>query len=82
LRSWSTSSGNAGARGQGLGTRLAQRLEEGATWFGLPAISGELRPSTVRRTTFDWRYDLSSLRARRQQRAAAVARLRAEARVG
>jgi GNAT superfamily N-acetyltransferase len=70
------------ARGQGLGTRLARRLEEGATWLGLPAVSAELPPSAIRRTTFDWRYDLSSLRARRQQRAAAVARLRAEARVG
>jgi GNAT superfamily N-acetyltransferase len=89
------------ARGQGLGTRLAQRLEEGATWLGLeaidaggvtdrsrnfylrlgyqgqgPAMRKEL-PAAARRTTFDWRYDLAALRARSQQRAAAVARLRA-----
>jgi GNAT superfamily N-acetyltransferase len=89
------------ARGQGLGTRLAQRLEEGAIWLGLPAIDAgavtdrtrnfylrlgyhgqgstmrkELPASGVRRTPFDWRYDLRSLRARRQQRGAAVARLR------
>jgi N-acetylglutamate synthase-like GNAT family acetyltransferase len=89
------------ARGGGLGTRLAQRLEEGATWLGLEAIDADgvtdrtrdfyLRlgyhgrgatmrkelPAAARRTTFDWRYDLGALRARRQQRAAAVARLRA-----
>jgi hypothetical protein len=34
-------------------------------------------PAATRRTTFDWRYDLEALRARRQPRAAAVARLRA-----
>jgi len=34
-------------------------------------------PAAARRTTFDWRYDLDALRARREQRAAAVARLRA-----
>jgi len=37
----------------------------------------ELPAAAARRTTFDWRYDLAALRARRQQRAAAVARLRA-----
>jgi hypothetical protein len=90
------------ARGQGLGTRLAQRLEEAATWLGLPAINAggvtertrgfylhlgyrgrgsmmlkELPTSALRRNPGGWRYDLGSLRARRQQRRAAVARLRA-----
>ena len=90
------------ARGQGLGTRLVQRLEVGAMWLGLPALEAdsptdrtrdfylrlgyygrgstmrkELSAAATRRTTFDWRYDLAALRARSQQRAAAVARLRA-----
>jgi GNAT superfamily N-acetyltransferase len=90
------------ARGQGLGTRLVQRLEEGAAWLGLPALEADhltdrardfylhlgydgqgttmrkkLSAAATRRTTFDWRYDLAALRARSQQRAAAVARLRA-----
>jgi GNAT superfamily N-acetyltransferase len=90
------------ARGQGLGTRLVLRLEEAATWLGLPAINvggvtdrtrglylrlgyrgrgsmmlKELPTSALRRNPGAWRYDLASLRARQQQRRAAVARLRA-----
>ena len=42
------------ARGQGLGARLAQRLEEAATWLGLPAINVGGVTERTRASTCAW----------------------------